>query len=86
VANLQDQIFEYADRLYAKALQELNAGRFRMVVVYALSSYGAAVFLASDEATPEQICERASQLEQAAWNLSKQAYSAQRLALRTNYG
>lgn len=52
-----------------------------MVDVYALSSYGAAVYLASDDAAPKQIREQASQLEQAAWNLSKQAHSAQRLAL-----
>lgn len=52
-----------------------------MVDVYALSSYGAAVYLAADETTSKQIREQASQLEQAAWNLSKQAHSAQRLAL-----
>lgn len=79
--NLREQLFEYADWLYSKAIQEMNAGRFRMVDVYALSSHGAAVYLASDDAAPKQIREQASQLEQAAWNLSKQAHSAQRLAL-----
>lgn len=81
MANLREQIFEYADRLYAKALESLGAEEFRKADIYAISCYGAAVYLASDENGPEDLRKRAAQLEEAAWSLSKQAYAGARRAL-----
>lgn len=81
MADLRDDIFEYADRLYAKALHEMEAERFRAVDIYALSAYGAAVFLVNDKRTPSEMREQAKQLEHASWNLAKQSRMGQRRKL-----
>jgi hypothetical protein len=78
MADLRNEIFEYAEGLYAKALQVMDEQRFRMADIYALSSYGAAVFVAADKAGPQEIRDRAAQLEQAAWTLARHAHAAER--------
>lgn len=76
--DIREQIFEYADRLYAKALHEMESERFRIVDMYALSAHGAAVYLATDQNSPGDLRRRAGQLEEAAWALSRRAYRALR--------
>jgi hypothetical protein len=71
-------IFFYADQLYAKALEAMEAENFRMVDIFSLSSYGAATYLAIEKSGSEEFKERANQLALAARQLSDQAYAEQR--------
>lgn len=76
--DLRDEIFEYAGGLYAKAIREMEAERFARAEVFAICSYSAAMFLASDGGAPEEFRADASRLQDAAWTVSRQAHSSQR--------
>lgn len=78
MANLRNEIFEYAEGLYTKALHWMDKQGYRMTDVYALSSCGAAAFVAADPNAPQGLRDQAASLEQAAWILSKQAHAAER--------
>lgn len=76
-----ENIFNYADLLYAKALRKMEAEDFRNTDIFALSAYGAALYVRMSSASSDILKERASILEQAAWNLAAQSYFAQRKSL-----
>lgn len=77
MADIRAEILEYADRLYAKALESMDEQQFRMADIYATCSYGASVFILSDRSAPKSIRDHAQQLDEAALKLSQYAHSAE---------
>lgn len=76
-----EQILEYAEGLYSKALKKMHGEQFRKADIYALSAHGAAAFVAAQKGIKKDMKDKAIDLEDAAWQLSKHAYAAMRAKL-----
>jgi hypothetical protein len=62
---VHERIFVYAEILYQRALERLEAGQLHRAGVNASAAVGAAVFVEQDTATPSDLCERARGLIKA---------------------
>lgn len=76
-----DQILEYAEGLYSKALKSMENEEFRKADIYSLSAHSAASFVAAQKNQPKVMRDKAIDLEDASWQLSRQAYAAIRAKL-----
>jgi hypothetical protein len=73
-----DQILEYAEGLYSNALKNMQKGNPRRADIYALSAHSAASFVAAQKNLSADMRSKAIDLEDAAWQLSKQAHADER--------
>jgi hypothetical protein len=76
MVDLRREFLDYADGLYAKALQAMQDERFRLAEIYALSSHSPAAFVSADSSGPKDLRDKAALVEEAAWRLAKEAHSA----------
>lgn len=56
---MKEDLWDYANLLYGKAVEEMNAGRFGMADIYAASSYGVSAFLSSNKNVQKKLRDEA---------------------------